>query len=42
MTTVKNAFFSYLEGFLLISGISGFSGFFIIQHIQKSGNHRNL
>ena len=34
--------FSYLKGFLLISGVSGFLGFFIIQHIQKSGNHRKL
>ena len=34
--------FSYLEGFLLISGVSEFSGFFIIEHIQKSGNHRKL
>ena len=42
MITVNNAFFSYLEGFLLISGVSGFSGFFTMEHIQKSGNHRKL
>ena len=28
----------YLESFLLISGISGFS-FFVIEHIRKPGNH---
>ena len=28
----------YLESFILISGISGFS-FFAIEHIRKSGNH---
>ena len=35
-------FFSYLEGLLLISDVFGFSAFFIVEHIQKSGNHRKL
>ena len=35
MAAVSNGFF-YLESFLLISGISGFS-FFAIEHIRKPG-----
>ena len=31
----------YLESFLLISGISGFS-FFAIEHIRKLGDHGNV
>ena len=34
--------FSAWRSCLLISGVSGFSEFFIIDHIQKSGNHRKL
>ena len=38
MVTVNNWRFFYLESFLLISGISGFS-FFAIEHIRKHGIH---
>ena len=34
----KQWVFFYLESFLLISDISGFS-FFVIEHIRKPGNH---
>ena len=40
MAAVSNGVF-YLESFLLISGISGFS-FFAIEHIRKPGIHGKL
>ena len=38
MVTVNSGNLFYLESFLLISGISGFS-FYAVEHIQKPGNH---
>ena len=34
--------FSASQSYLLNCGVSGFSGFFTIEHVPKSGNHRKL
>ena len=41
MATVSNGIYFYLESFLLISGISGYS-FFAIEHIRKPEIHEKF
>ena len=41
VNNVNNCKLFYLESFLLISGICGFS-FFVIKHIPKPKNHRKF